>query len=658
MKAIADCLADGSEIAIAGPLDIAVMRRNPADFDYAGLLLAKGDSGALTLSDPDLLGCLPPHQPPSLLDGNVIARLRERLVAVITRHVSPGTGPLLRALLLGDRSQMEDDVRDVLSRAGLMHLLAVSGLHVLLAGFAAHRFLFSVLIRTHLSWDAIERIRAPVTIGLLVLYAVLTGAAPSVVRAVIMAALLISRTLVRRNSDTINALGAAAVAILVARPEQLFDVGFQLSFAAVGGIVLLAPPMLGRFPRAVRRTGFVAKSISVSLAATIATAPIVAHSFGFLPLSGIVLNVAAVPAASVALASGFLMLLASPVSDALAGFFGATADVAIRLVAGLAGAADMYFPQLAVSTARGIAPCFLSFALVVAAGCHLSGVRQKWRVDAVCIALTAGVLWVTAANDLFRPKRLDVIFLDVGQGDAIVIRTPDQRVVVVDVGPAGRGSSPASRSLIPFLHALGTQRVDVLVVTHDHADHSGGLADVARAVDVGLFLANADVQKEHTPSLGMPSLRVFAGDRVSVGPDVDMHVLGPRRSYADPNINNQSIVLRLEYRDVCMLLTGDIEQDAERALLEAGEHIACDVVKLAHHGSRTSSTWPFVKAATRPAGHERFAIISVGRSNRFGLPDEDVVSRWKSSGWTVLRTDDSAQWVRTDGYTTSLKQWR
>ena len=649
----------GSAVKFVGPLDVRAASRNPADFNYAAFLFARGVSGAVMLDRGDALSVsgIDPARAGQL--GKLRAYVgasRSRLIAAVDARVEGRSRSVIRAMLVGDRSELDDATRDTLARAGLMHLLAVSGLHVMLVGFVWYRMAASILRRLGFPWTVVEWVRAASTLAILCCYAALTGGSSPVVRAVAMGALIMGQALAKRRADTLNTLGVAALLLLAAWPPSLFDVGFQLSFAAVGSIVAVARPTTRLLAPTRRHPGFVASSIGVSVAATLGTAPIVANAFGFVPLSGILLNVAAVPLAAAALGSSILMLISAPLSETAASMFARTADWSARLILEIGSLADREFAFASISTSPALLPSVVVLAVAMTAIVHLAraGSRWKWTTAAI---LFVGVVSIVDESVLTRDaETLDVVFVDVGQGDAAIIRTPRRRFVVVDAGPPGV-VSPASRSIVPLLRSMGAGHLSLLVVSHPHADHDGGVDDILAyfhaEVVTGNGLANRNGETD-----------AFRGLTIQIDADVSATVLSPpalwpRDRPLDEAANNHSLVLRIDFGGTCLLFTGDIEEEAEAFLGSTRDRMDCEVVKVAHHGSRTSSTWPFISAVRRSAAlSPGYAIISAGRRNRFGHPHEDIVARWQESGRHILMTSDGAQWLRSDGKHVRVHDWR
>lgn len=654
----------GDHVRIHGRLRSPPPPRNPADFDYGAYLARRGIHATLRSSDGSHVAVVE--------RGHVAYRALSRARSYVRHRIDadlPSTEAraVLQALLLGDRSRVSDDHRQAFAQTGLMHLLAVSGLHVLLVGMLLYGLLRPILLRFRWKRSAVELTRAGLTIAVLVFYMLLTGGRPSVVRAVVMAALLIGGLVLQRSTHTLNTLGVAAVVLLALRPPALFDAGFQLSLSAVAGIVVLNPRLADaadlvlpdpedRHPM----VSWTASMITVSTAATLGTAPPLLYHFGFVAVGGLVLNVVAIPLTAVALTAGLLAMLSGAVVPLAGIAFGTAADATIRLlvVTATTGAA-----WLGAGVHAPDPPAWTLAALVAALAmiAQWPRPRTRWRLcAAMLLLLSAGTL-----ADLTRGKAepvLEILFLDVGQGDAAVLTTPDGRTLLVDTGPRSPAYDAGERIVVPHLAYAGIDRVDVAVVTHPDSDHLGGLPSVLRHVPVGLVLhsgqqSDSELFRESRrvmDSLGVAHRAVTEGDVIDLGDHVLVEVLGPPAQTDRTGLdgeNDASVVLRVTYGQTRILLTGDVERGGERWLAERyGPTLASDLVKVAHHGSLTSSTPAFLSAVTADSLRPAVAVVSAGRYNRFGHPAPEVLSRWASRRSLVLRTDQlGAIRFETDG---------
>ena len=660
-RAVYPVLQPGDRVRLTGHLEPLPRRRNPAQMDYGAYLRRQGVGALLTVEDETGAAFL--AQSPRL-SIRAAQAVRDRVRESLARDVrTPQARALLHALLLADRSTIEQTTLETFRETGLMHLLAVSGLHVGLVGLALYALLKPLLGRLRWPRRRVEWVRSALTLAILALYVVVAGASVSVVRAFVMVGVLLVGRTTERRVDTLSALALAALGLLVWRPASLFDVGFQLSFGAVAALVTLTPLLHTAVPDRVRQSAvgaFAVGSVTTSLAATLGTAPALLAHFGRLPLGGLVLNLPAIPLTAVTLGAGLGAIVTSG-SPPMAGAFGAVADLSARLLLWITeqGAARLGW---AVYDGWLDAPSTLAAVVLglLALAVWRRPVARRRMALAGAASLAVGS-WLGVSDGDHRPA-MDVVFLDVGQGDATLVTTPAGRTLLVDAGLRSPYVDEGTRTLLPHLRRYGISRIDALVLTHADADHIGGAASLLRTVPVGRLVVNgADGESDlwrdvmaTADSLAVPVQTVTSGDTLSLDPAIRCRVLGP--SGPMPSSNDASIALRLEHGRTRWLLTGDAEGAGETALLARFDAaLAADVVKVGHHGSRTSSTPRFVAATGRP----QWAVVSVARRNRYGLPDEEPLARWVATGATVVQTkDEGAIWLRSDGEHVRRIDWR
>ena len=646
----------GEQWTMTGRLRTPPPPRNPADFDYGAYLRHHGIHWTLSVDSPTDVERQAPA-PPGY--ARSVHRARVYVNRVLNMHIAnEDARSIQQALLLGDRSAVDDAYRTSFAATGLMHLLAVSGLHVLLVGMLAYQLLRPLLMRLGWSRRSVDGTRAAATLLLLLAYMALTGMRPSVVRATLMATLLIGGTLTQRVYAPLNALGAAALVLLWMRPATLYDAGFQLSFAAVLGIVLFNPKLMALCPSVLTHGSarrFFTQSVTVSSAALVGTTPFLLLHFGFVAGAGLLLNIIAIPLTALALSAGGLTIATSALTP-LASVFGGAADVLTQcLLATAQHGADALghwqwsVPHVPTETVAFVAGVLLAF-----------GGMRRWMPRHGLLALLASsvlIVWVPLTTRPLSPT-LDVIFFDVGQSDAALVRTPNGRHLLVDAGLRTPYSDAAERTILPHLRYTGTRTLDAVLVTHPDADHLGGLPTLLRTGVVEAVWDNGistrrplheetkqwmdRLNVSHRPLRHRDTLRL--GDHVRIvgfGPPVDT------LSATFRDANNQSVVAALQYGNVQFLFPGDVEAGAEQWLVQThGIALQSNVVAVPHHGSSTSSTPAFVNAVAHDSTH---AVISAGAANRFGFPDSTVVDCWQRIASTVHETADGAVWLRTDG---------
>jgi len=609
---VAPPLTEGQRVAGEMRLHAATGFRNPGGFDYGEFLRREGMPVVASARVDRLIALDDPG-----LRWNV--RVRRAAREAIARTLPPTSAALLSGLLLGDRADLPPEVDDGFRRAGVYHVLAVSGFNVALIAGAV----FSVLTLARCG----RRVAAVAAIAAVLGFAFVVGPEPSVLRAVVMGVLVLGAVLLERDASVLNGLALAALLILAVRPNDLADPGFQLSFAATAGIVL-AP-----LPR-----GLLWGSLGVSIAAQLAVLPIALWHFNQLSTIGPIANLGVVPLAGLATILGLLAVTVAFFTaaggavflDALWPLLLAMRAL-VTLAARVPGAlVHLPAPHWTAITAYGL-------GLVLALGWwRWRETRPEWSRWAGALALGHLVVAVTiGAWPLVRPPdgRLRLTVLDVGQGDAIVIQAPDGRTVVVDAGPGGgMRLDTGARVLAPFLWNHGVLQLAGLVTTHDDQDHAGGSAALRREFTIGDQLAGP----ERIWMGGVSVLPLTATDKPA----------GSRR-------NDDALVFRVDYGAVSFLLTSDISAEVESRLIRAQAPLAVTVLKVAHHGARTSSTPPFLEKV-KPA----LAVISVGRRNPYGHPSPDTLARLAATGARIYRTDrDGAVIFETDGFALTVTRW-
>lgn len=616
--------------------------RNPGAFDYRAYLAERGIDATISLRSSDELQSLGGRRPWRWTERTVLA-LRAHVRRAVEQNLQGAQAGLLLGLLLGDKTQIPTDVKEHFRAAGLSHALVVSGMHAgIVAAFVLHGLRLLCLPTA---------VRYLATMGALVLYSLLTQLHPPVVRAAAVGCIALGGAVVERDGDAYNSLGWAALFIMALWPASLLGLSFQLSFVAALAIVGLYRPLLQMVPgcRGEGRAGwrrYVAMPLCVSLAAQLGTAPLLALHFQQWAPIGLLANLFVAPLLAAALGLGILAVLSYGAWPLLCGAFNAANYwVLSALVAFVEHSAE--WPGAALSVPRPDATSLLFFALLLLLVPHLKAhrVARKASVAAVLIWLNMAA-WGRALAD--RP--LQVFFLDVGQGDAAVVRMPNGMVLVVDGGQRRAEFDYGERVLVPFLRAHNMREVDVVVATHPHSDHIGGLVALLEHIPVGHYIDSGQQYDSWTArrlrslmrEKGIAYHRVAAGDSLLGMGAVGGLVMHPSAAFVDSlgqsmgGLNNGSVVLKLSYGEVDVLFTGDIEGETDGAMLGWGDRLQAEVLKVAHHGSKTSSSARFL-GAVRP----QWAIISVGEFNRFGHPSGAVISALQEAGASVLRTDRS-----------------
>lgn len=570
-----------------------------------------------------------------------LARLRTSAGIAIDRAFG-ADAPLARALLIADTRNLSPEVKDRFAVAGMAHILSISGLHVGIIALA---------IELVLQLAGVARRGASITtLTVVAVYVAMIGCpAPAVRSAMMLGVAIVSRELQRPTSPwAILAIGAAQPLL---EPRVVLDLGFQLSVVGVaaliaGGRFVRRLPMQ-RIHRALRTA---AAGAIGTLIATIASAPLVAWTFGRVSLIAPVSNLLAGPVIAVAQPMLFLGMVLGPapglsrfVGDATHPLLAALDGIALRS-ASIPGAALQVSPSPVAAALAAVA------AAAVLVACASRDVRASALVAGGSVAALAWLPLMPPATSL-----VELHMLDVGQGDALALRTPHGDWVVIDAGRAWRGGDAGRSTVVPYIARRGG-RADLFVLSHPHTDHVGGGESVIRRLhpdrylDAG-FAGNAGAYRASLVAAresGARWTRARPGEWIRID-GVELEVLAPDSAWTasldDPNL--ASVVIRVRVGDVRMLLMGDAERPEEDWLLEhAPDELQADVLKVGHHGSTTSTSSGFLARV-----HPRLALVSVGEGNSYGLPDEPVLRALSAAGAQVLRTDRLGTIVaRTDGH--------
>jgi competence protein ComEC len=550
--------------------------------------------------------------------------------------------PLVRALLIADKRELSPQIRDAFAAAGLAHILAIAGLHI---------GIIVVTLGLALELAGVPRRRAAaLSIGLTICYVVMIGAPiPAIRTATMLTAVNVTRMFQRPTSRwAIVAIGASQP---VLDPRVVLEVGYQLS--VVGVAAMIAATSLGN-RMGIARTSEIVRMIVVTLigstVATIATAPIVAWVFGRVSLIAPLSNLVAAPLIAVAQPILLCSVILTP-AHGLAHFF---ADAAHPLLAGLTVVATTgaSVPNGSLTVSPSVAAAVV--AAIMAAGVVVACAVRDWlRPATVACAAAMVLVWLPVTPALGGLVELHMI--DVGQGDAIALRTPHAHWILFDAGRSWRGGDAGRSTILPYLGRRGGH-LDVFVLSHPHTDHVGGAASVLRALHPARYIDGGfpgPAQSYHASldaarDAHVRWMRAHPGDTIVVD-GVSVSFLAPdsawTASLTDPNL--ASVVALVTVGDVRMLLMGDAERAEEEWLLaHQASALHADVLKVGHHGSATSSSDAFLRAV-RP----RLALVSVGAGNSYHLPSPDIMRALGGSGAQVLRTDRLGTIVaRTDGH--------
>jgi len=640
----------GDKVELTGTAFLPEPRRNPGGFDARKYY---AQNGIYVCVRADEIGSVEHGHGNSLYRSlhSLKRRLRDSLSV---GRVGEQEKAFLFAVILGERSELDEDFKEALRRTNTMHILAISGLNVAILASVIYLFLTRLLFLP-------REISSLLTVAFLFPYTVLTGMAPPVVRSSLMCAAFLLGPLLKRRHDSINSIAFAAVVILLVRPGDLFTASLQLSFLVVLAMLLLSDRIFRCFVSFFHLRpdpGFLVvspsrrwtyrhifepplRAFSVSLAAFLGSLPLVLHYFHSVSLLSPIWNVPVVLLVGFIVPLGSISAVVGLAARSLAGIMNTINGVLVYLLEG----AVTFFSSVRPGTFNVSPPgpvfIFAFYGLIV-----LIGFTRSFRRMAIPIAATALLtIGLFVGGELLRrhPNSIEITFLDVGQGDCIFVEFPDGKKMLVDGGSMSP-SDVGRYVIVPFLRWAGVNRLDAVVASHFSADHINGLPTVLDDVGARKVVtrarpeanepANALVRATKTRAVWQSTVQ--AGQRLLVSGRVSVEVLSPspEGDSSRASENDLSIVLKLAFRGSSILLCGDIERTVEASLLRQVKPVRSDVLKVPHHGSNSSSSEEFVREVA-----PEVAIISCGKRNIYRHPSPDVLERYERVGARIYRTD-------------------
>lgn len=541
------------------------------------------------------------------------AELREKITAVTGKD----TGAVLAGMVLGGSSGVDEQTRKIFMENGLTHILSVSGTHmVLLTGFI---LLLLKKIR--------RQIRFSVTAAVLLLYAALCGFSPPVLRALAMSFIVLYG---EDKAEKGVILCITGVILLIFKPLWLYDIGFQLSFGAAAGLIWLLPKIKQVLSAYLHL--WLSEAVGVTVAAQLAVLPLLVDYFHQLSVISIISNIILVPVlemATIMTLAGVLFSSITGLGDNMlmaAAFLVKQVIVQARFLGALPGSI------LIISTMPMWLIWVYYFFLMIALDLPCMQFLKNKERRAFIVGLSL-ILIVWLGMSRYGESSFAAYFLDVGQGDCAVIVTPDRKVAVIDTGGL-KNYDTRSRIVIPFLYSIGKSEIDILLLSHGDYDHAGGAAGLAGYAKINkVIIADTvnigEAEKALLAVSDAVAERAVTGSKYRLGDDTFLEIVAGSPPEAEGN--ESSIISAVKYQGHRVLFTGDIDEDREASAEYLPE---ADVLKVAHHGSRYSSSEEFL-AAVKP----RLAVISSGLGNSYGHPHQETLERLRRAGCQIMRTD-------------------
>lgn len=677
-------LGYGDRIRVTGRLFEPRGFNNPGGFDYAAYLAQSGVYYTVSVKSEEEVQTLERGSGIFRTIQNWRERIRRSFLASTT---GPGSA-ILQAMVLGEEGGLTDEMRDRFMAAGVTHIISISGSHLGMVAILCFGLMRGLLFlpperwyhRITLAADP-KKIAAWLTLPVLVFYTLLAGGQVATVRSLVMISAGLAALILDRENALMHSLALAALVILIATPQALFDISFQLSYLSVLVIGYAVALWNDLKIRAETRFGKIRNSaillVIISLLTSIATGPLVSYYFNQFSFAGIIANMVVVPFAGLVIVplglfSGMLSLFVHHLP--FAGINQSVSDMFIDVVA--------FFSRLPFAQFHPPAPSvlwlitfglFLSSLFIYARAGLLSRFNpfvSSLRVPMlpVVVMIVSGIALILSFAPLFMQQReTSVSFPDVGQGDSALIELPSGKTILIDGGGTRDNRFDIGRRVLaPYLWNKGVRRLDLVVLSHPHPDHMNGLLFIMKEFDVDEVWdsgRDADLPgynefRTVISSRNIPYKRAEAGMSFRIG-NAELRVLHPSGTFIAHNRqaytaeNDRSLVVQILSEGKVFLFTGDIGAEAEQAIMRSNQNLKCDLIKVPHHGSKTSSGGAFV-SSTRP----EVAIMTVGRGNLYHHPSGEVVARYEKIGARIARTDlDGAVKIMVNKEKLDIQRW-
>ncbi len=645
----------GTVLSLSGTIYPTEDPTNPGQFDSRLYYAGKGISYTVYAERAEVTG----QRARPLREGLLV--FQRRVGQVYDTVCGQRESGILKAMVLGEKSDLDADVKELYQKNGISHLLAISGLHISLLGMGLYRLLKRL---------GASRLAAGLpTIALLAAYGWMTGASVSAIRAAAMCALLVAAELLGRTYDLPTAVGAVALVFMLTNPLSVKQSAFLLSFGAVLGIGLFSPVLKLYCPK----PGKLTQALWTGASVLLFTFPLVLTFFSDYPLYSTFLNLLVIPLMSVLMVCGLLCGLSGLLSLRVARLFALPCHLILGLYERI-GTLCLSLPgavlHIGAPPVWKLAAYYLALAVVLLLLYREKRRKKYWRgrgefhpgkmapaIGSILMGLMIALLCLRIHTGF------SITMLDVGQGDGIFLRAPDGTTFLCD-GGSSNVSGVGTYRILPFLKSEGVGTLDYVMISHMDSDHISGIQElVEQSMEPGgVKIAHAVLPVLEEPDEAyVQMVQLFAEAEVEIlymgrgdslnGTDYSLTCLAPAHGAAIDDRNEQSLVLLAEYGEFQMFLTGDIGEETENELAASGLLQGVEVLKVAHHGSRYSTTEAFLEE-TEPL----LAVISCSATNTYGHPGEETLERLRQAGSQVLITKDcGAIRIWTDGQTVRAK---
>ncbi len=620
-------LAYGDKVQVQGTYKKPAKQRNYGGYDDEQYLKTLKIVGRMKVKQIKILANNQLN-PIKQLANTVNVKMKER----IEKNLDENKAGIVKGLLLGDTTQIDEEVKEKFQISNISHILAISGMHVAYIALGIQA----------LGKRCLGKKKAKIiTIIILIFYVFITGFSPSIVRAVTMAVLSISAGLLYRKNDTWNAIAISLFGILLYNPFLILNVGLQLSYLGTIGIILFHSNFL-------HILNFIKKQkikeiLAVTLSAQVAIFPILWYHFNIIGIYFLITNLLVSIMIGPLILIGFFSLFVSWLAIFL--------KIGVEILYTVASFSQLPFSKIYVATPSIVSIIFYFIAAVIFKQIyfiyhfnHLTATQKRiknlialfqyrFRSQKRRYKRWIAIFFIVVVMFNFLPQNLKIYFVDVGQGDCTFIETPQRKTILIDGGGSLTDEFDVGKNiLLPYLLDRGYTSIDYMMISHFDQDHVGGLLTILEELKVKniIITKQGENSKQYQDFIRKVEQKngkiriVGQGDRVQIENEVYFDILWPQKQLVNENVlNNNSMVANMHYYGFSMLFTGDIEKVAEKKILEENkEMLMSTVLKVAHHGSKSSSIEELLKGI-KP----KIALIGVGEKNTFGHPNDEVIKR-------------------------------
>ena len=644
----------GRKISCTGSFEAFDGELNPGQFDADAYYKNEGYTGILDAKDIRIV-----KEEESFSPDIYLHRLNLAISEKYKKILGEKNAGSLSAMVLGDKRGLDEEIKELYQENSISHLLSISGLHISLLGGAVFLFLRRLKISFRFPLIASSII--------LIIYGAFTGFSVSTSRAIVMMSVLFISFVIGKSYDLPSGLALAALVLIVINHRVIYQSGFLLSFFAVIGIFYIMPELLYIFKVDIYHKRGIIKGLHLLLASIIssisvllATLPIVLNNFYEVSLTGILLNIIVIPLMSLVVITGLLGGFVALVSETMGSFILGITHYILNLYTLFCRLGDrLTFLRLIIGKPDKW-QIVLYYLILVIVFYFLALKRRENKLRSLKnnlsegyntskrIVVTGLMTFTSFLIIAYKPREFSINMLDIGQGDCFVVNDGNNDIYISDCGSTTVQNVGKTR-LLPFLKSKGWGKVDTIFISHMDKDHVNGVNDLLKCAEItiGRIIISASYKSDKLNCAELEELKELAkmrdiklfymkkGDEI-VGKDISFRCIYPTGEEDIKDQNEASIVMRMDYKELSMLFTGDIAGSTEEKIIEGSDRdtLDCDILKVCHHGSKNSSTDDFLKKVS-----PKLYLISCGLMNRYGHPHRDTLSRMTEEGGRILRTD-------------------